>query len=174
MTKFTPPSSVTTQMSKIYYVLATDLPLLAMLKSKSKFFDEVKEIEFADFEIDTNDMDFWKLVDHHIQFAEKDSKIVDEKLNRIYIYTGRRVPVFGNSFVVKQYFEINIIVHEDFTPDYRLERISDRVNQILLHNRISGFGKIGYHMGEPYQAPREFQTYKHIYYFNDRSKTLCY
>lgn len=163
-----PITGVRNQMNKVFQKLSQDEELLRLLH----YPEELDPLSTTLPDIIGSENE-WDVIEKHIFFAEKDSDLTDEPLCRIYITTGRRRPVFGNTFVSTQDFFINVIVHEKFVGNMYLERISDRVNQLLLYNHISGFGKITYKGGDTYQAPRQFQTYLHIYSYLDRSKKLC-
>ena len=162
------PTGIRNQMSSIMYHLRNDEELLRLLYYKKDPLDKSKP------NIIGSDK-YWDIVNKHIFFGEKDSEIVDEALTRIYVYTGRRREVFLNTAFAKQYFEVKLLAHEDLIgADYmRLEALSDRVNQLLLHNRVAGVSKITYHGGDPYQAPRQFQTYLHIYSMLVPNKVNC-
>lgn len=164
--KVAPVTGIRNQMQKIYHVLLADETLLRLLHYKDS------PLSSAHPNI-TDSAQYWEIAMDVIRFAEKDSNLTDDAVCRIYLTTGRKRPVFGNTFVMRQNFEVNTIVHEDFMYDMRLEQIVDRVNHLLTHQPISGFGKIQHEGGDPYQAPRQFQTYLEYYSFLIKSRVTC-
>lgn len=162
-----PVTGIRNQMQKIEYVLRNDEELLRLLHYKRNPLSKAEHEDIIGSE------NYWDIVTEHVIYGEKDSDLKDETLCRVYLYTGRARQVFGKPFYNKQRFFINVFVHEDFVQGLRLEQIVDRVNQLLLHNQISGFSKIMFEGGDPYQAPREHETYLLSFSFLTRGKVLC-
>lgn len=166
MSNVKPVTGIRNQMQKIYNTLRFDEELLRLLHYPKNPLSNTNENIM-------NSEKQWEVIEEHIIFGEKDSDIKDSPICRIYLYTGRRRQVFGRPYYARQRFFINVIIHEKYSDGLRLEQITDRVNQLLLHNQITGFSNIMLEGGDPYQAPREFQTYLLSYSFLMRNETRC-
>lgn len=162
------PTGIRKQMNQIWQLLRHDEELLRLLyydrNPLSEDLPDITSLPQKEFEKISMDV---------VRFEEKSSELTTKGIKRVYITTGRKRQVFGKPYYARQHFFINVIVHEDFVKQLRLEQIGDRINQLLLHNNISGVGNIMYEGGDPYQAPREFQTYLHIYSFLTPNKVRC-
>lgn len=161
-----PVNGLRNQMQKILNLLNKDEELLRLLHY------EVNPLSKTHKDIIGSE-EYWDIVEKHLFFGEKDSDLTDEKLCRVYIYTGRGRQLFARPYYKKQSFFINIIVHETFVDGMRLEQIHDRINYLLLHRQINGLSKITFEGSDPYQAPRQFETYLMTYSFLMNNK-VCY
>lgn len=112
----------------------------------------------------------WDVVDKCIRTTPKSSDIEEEAICRLYVYPGRRRPVFNNDLVVKQEIIVDVLVHESFSSDLRMEAIIDRLNELISLERITGFGVIDIAAGNPRQAPMGYSKYENIYLFGDGKK----
>lgn len=118
------------------------------------------------------DMDIterWKIIDDRILVTSKSSDLDSKKICRIYVYAGRRTPQ-RNYLVSNQEIKVEIFCHNDFEVDLRSLRISDRINELLFDERITGFGKVKYEGGNVISAPKDYVGYFHVYEFGSANK----
>lgn len=102
----------------------------------------------------------------HIMKSAKADDLDEKQLCRIYVYPGRRDPSDNNYLVCGQEIVIDILCHNSFeNEDLRSMRISDELNKLLVHERLTGMGKMEYVRGIPRSAPTEYIGYQHIYRF---------
>lgn len=107
----------------------------------------------------------WAIRDDTIMTIAKADDLENKALCRVYIYAGRRNPQSQNYAAAHQELIIDVLCHSEFEKDLRSMRISDRVNQLLVHERITGLGKMDYSQGSPISAPNNYIGYRHIYSF---------
>lgn len=107
--------------------------------------------------------DDWKIRDNVIKLVPKTSNLEEKPICRIYLYAGRRDGSTNNYLTAKQQIVVDVLCHTDFEQDIRSTRICDKVNDLLVHSRITGFGKIDYLEGTPISAPVDFIGYRNIY-----------
>lgn len=114
----------------------------------------------------------WNIRNERIKVSDKtDDLIPDKPMCRILLYAGRRLPVRSNYMFADQEFHIDIFCHNSFEDgDFRLEKISDRLNELFVSERITGIGKMEYLNGNILSSPREYVGFKHIYKFGSFSK----
>lgn len=120
--------------------------------------------------VDKESDDYWKLVGERIVLGEKTSDLLESQLCRIYIYEGRRRPVFESYLIATQEVYIDIFIHESFDKDLRISRISDRINELICLEHIAGFGKLEYTAGNPREATSHYRRYLHQYKMNVSKK----
>lgn len=114
---------------------------------------------------------YWERVDKHIMLAEKSSNIEKEAIVRLYIYPGRRRPQHRNYLLSKQEVIIDVLMHESFAGDMRLEWINDRINELLSLERVQGvLGMLDYAQGNPREAPIGYSRYQHVFVFGTGKK----
>lgn len=108
--------------------------------------------------------------DHHILARNHVSKNIKQndintvKTNKIFIHLGRRYPIYNNFLLARQELIIDIISHVDFEEfDSRLSDISDRVDALIVHEKIT-MGKADITAPIPYEAPREYYRYQLKYF----------
>ncbi|WP_299831222.1 hypothetical protein [uncultured Metabacillus sp.] len=106
----------------------------------------------------------WSIRDERILLVPKTNDLEDNPLCRVYLYAGRRTPT-GNYQVAKQEIIVDIVCHSDFEKDLRSMRISDRINELLFNERITGVGKIDYVGGGQISVPSNYVGYSHRYVF---------
>lgn len=169
--------------NEVFKILRLDEVLLRLLWYPSENFDEgvlhpMDErlpylIPFTDDE-DKNTIseeEYWNIVDTVIVSGEKAQEIEEDKLCRLYIYPGRRRPVFRSYVMAKQEIKIDVYIHEDYSDDYRLEWINDRINELLALERVEGaIGKLDYAAGNPRVAPMGYSKYEHMFVFGGSKK----
>lgn len=98
------------------------------------------------------------------------SDLEEKKICRIYLYAGKRKPVDNGYLYSNQEVIIDILCHNDYEKDLRSLRISDRVNELLIGNRITGFGKVNYINGKPISAPLNYVAYSHVFEIGSMKK----
>src|SRR5690554_3517644 len=80
-----------------------------------------------------------------VKSAKYDDLVVEKPICRLYVYLGRRSPQNNNYLVAKQQVIIDIFCHNDIeNADLRSSRISDRLNELLVLEPITGLGKMDY------------------------------
>jgi hypothetical protein len=106
----------------------------------------------------------WEIRDDRISFSSKTNDLPPDKpFCRIYVYAGRRRAV-SNYLNADQEIRIGIYCHNDWeNGDFRSARISDRLNKILVAERITGIGKVNYTQGYPLNSPAEYVAFEHVY-----------
>lgn len=155
--------------TNIYQRLITDEEIIRLLKYSPMGYDSQGNYHPDPLDetlpnlVDTESEDYWKLVDERIVLGEKTSELLESKLCKIYIYEGRRRPIFGNYLVATQEVNIDIFIHETFDRDLRISRLSDRINKLIALERIAGFGKLEYKAGNPREAPTHYRRFLHQY-----------
>jgi hypothetical protein len=113
----------------------------------------------------------WKVIDEHVKLSPKSSDLVDKDICRIYIHLGNRIPYSSGSFkMATQEIHIDILTHESFEIDSRIARICDRINELLIHNRITGLGMVEYVRGLPHPAPQTYSGYRQTYKVGNTKK----
>ncbi|MGD7047084.1 hypothetical protein FZC83_02375 [Rossellomorea marisflavi] len=106
----------------------------------------------------------WDIIDKRILQSSKADDLVDNPICRLYVHLGNRLPNSSGSFkVATQDIHIDVLAHEVYEIDSRIARISDRLNELLIHNRITGLGKVEYVRGLPHPAPKNYSGYRHTY-----------
>lgn len=107
----------------------------------------------------------WSIRDKRIMLVPKSDDLVDDPLCRIYLYAGRRSPQNRNFQTANQEIIVDILCHNNFEKDLRSMRISDRINELLVHERVTGMGKIDYMNGNQITSPTNYVGYRHSYEF---------
>jgi hypothetical protein len=116
--------------------------------------------------VDEDNETYWETVDNHIKLHEKITDIENKSLCRLYIYLGRRRPVFNNYLIAQQEIIIDIFVHNDYSDNMRIGWISDRINELIALKRLNGtFGKLEYASGNSRDAPIGYSKYQHMFVF---------
>lgn len=105
----------------------------------------------------------WKIIDESVKLSSKADDLEEMKINRIYIYLGKTRPIFGNKRTVNQEIIIDVFVNEIFEETQRLEVITDRLNELMVHTRPAGMGRMEYRTGYDFVAPKGYRAYRHIY-----------
>lgn len=169
-------SSTVEFFSNIYQILIADEELMRLLKYEPKGYDTQENYHPDPLDpklpnlVNTESDDYWKLVDERVVLGEKASNLLENKLCKIYIYEGRRRPVFESYLVAQQEVNVDIFIHESFDRDLRISRISDRINELIALERIAGFGKLEYKAGNPREAPTHYRRFLHQYTMNVSKK----
>lgn len=116
--------------------------------------------------VDEESDEYWELVDKCIMSGVKTSDLENNAFCRIYLSEGRRRPIFGNDFIVTQEIYVEIFAHEDFEKEKRIAMIMDRVNEILVNNRTTGFGTVKFAYSNPQDSPQFFRSHYSAYIIN--------
>lgn len=101
----------------------------------------------------------------------KDSDLTPDKpMCRLFVYFGRR-KADSNYAMADQEIIFDILCHNEIeNGDLRSARIADRLNELLVAERITGIGKTNYLNGSPISAPTEYIGYRHVYEFGEFRK----
>lgn len=112
-------------------------------------------------DIDTD----WSIRNSRIMKTAKDDDLTaDKPMIRMFVYAGRRTPDSGNYALANQGIIIDILVHNSFEEsDLRTTRISDRLNELFVSERVTGITKMDYQSGTPIPSPSGYVGYQHIY-----------
>jgi hypothetical protein len=103
--------------------------------------------------------------------AKTDDLTAANPMCRIFVYAGRRSPDNGNYAMANQGVIIDILVHNTFEEgDLRTTRISDRLNELLISERVTGIGKMEYASGNPIGSPSGYVGFQHVYKFTEFKK----
>lgn len=158
----------------IYTILRTDEELMRLLVYPSENLGEniphPMDYDLPDI-VDEDSELYWEQVDNHIQLKEKSTNIEDEALARLYIYPGRRRPYYTNYLMARQEIIIDVLVHESYLADMRLEWINDRLAELLALERLTGsIGMLDYTQGNGWQAPIGYSKYQHMFVFGTTKK----
>lgn len=112
----------------------------------------------------------WKIRLDRIMKTSKSDDLETNEICRIYVYAGRREPT-KNYHVADQEVVVDVLCHNDFeNGDLRSLRISDRVNELLVLERVTGMGKMDYVGGNPINAPSNYSAFRHHYKFGSTKK----
>lgn len=114
--------------------------------------------------------EFGEIRNDRIMTTNKSSDLEKKKLCRLYLYAGRRKPNNSSFLVADQQVTVDILCHSDFEIDLRLARISDRINELLVSQRVVGIGKVKYIDGRPIGCPQDYVAFQHVYQIGNGSK----
>lgn len=114
--------------------------------------------------LEMDDDTIWNIIDLRLKTFPKDDDLVCDPICRLYVYAGRRFPN-SNYKMASQQIIVDILCHKYFEKDLRSMRLSDRINELLVEERITGMSKIDYVDGSPISAPNDYVGYRHIYQF---------
>jgi hypothetical protein len=112
----------------------------------------------------------WGIIDDVIVPAPKISDLVDTQKSRLLVYAGYGRGTNSNYLFSNQEYEIDIFVHADTqTMDFRMEKIHDRVNELLFNQHITGMGKLLFKGRQPINAIKDYFGYKMIFTFSSEN-----
>lgn len=156
--------------SDIYKVLIDDEILLRYLHyiPTSRIDDPLDESKgnIMDKDIDT----LWEIIDDVIVPAPKISDLVDTQKSRLLVYAGYGRGTNSNYLFSNQDYEIDIFVHADTqTMDFRMEKIHDRVIELLFNKNVTGVGKLLFKGRQPINAIKDYFGYKMIFTFSSEN-----
>lgn len=116
--------------------------------------------------LEKDSVELAKIQNEHIMKSEKADDLVKKQICRLYMYAGRNSDYPRNDLLTKQELVIDLFVHSRYEEgDFRLSRIKDRLNEILVNSHVAGIGKMDYSQGNPRSAPSEYRGYEHVYTF---------
>jgi hypothetical protein len=105
----------------------------------------------------------WKVIEDRILLNSKSDDLVDgNPICRLYLYLGD-VNTTGHSVFIKQEIIVDILWHEMFTVDSRLDSITQTLKSLLVGKHITGIGKMEYNDGMPINAPKNYSGYRHVF-----------
>lgn len=116
-------------------------------------------------DITSMDMDdYWQIVDNHILTTSKTDDLQSTPICRIYVYQGRNRRTY-NKLAVRHEIVIDVFCHHDYVnADSRMQSIEERLQEILSNSRVgSGLGRIEYDDGYPFNAPLNYESFRHIF-----------
>ena len=114
--------------------------------------------------LDKDINELWTIRDEHISTALNGDDLSDKKLCRIYVYLGRRRPANNNYTLAEQEIVVDILCHNDYqSKDQRTLRISDRINELLIGENVTGLSKMRYVEGYEFNPPKDYAAYRHVY-----------
>lgn len=156
----------------IVQVLRNDEELLRLLHYKPENYAK-KNLDPLDSSL-PNILDIdkdWSIRDKVLKLVPKSSDLENEPICRIYLYAGRRDGNSGNYKVAKQQIVVDVLCHMEYeNGDIRSMRISDKINDLLVHENITGIGKIEYEDGLPIAAPVDYVGFRHYYQIGSSKK----
>jgi hypothetical protein len=107
---------------------------------------------------------YWDIVENTIMTATKSSKIEENAMCRLYIYAGRRRPKNESYLMATQEVIIDVLVHDKFTSDMRIEWLVDKINELLALEHVKGlYGRLDYVQGNNRAAPIGYSLYENVY-----------
>lgn len=153
--------------NKVMNILGNDEHLLRLLHydyldSEGNYRDVIQE-DLPDI---VSSSKHSEIVNEHIVNTVKEDDIKSIKTCMLFLHAGKTRPVFGNYTLVKQELLIDILVHNDYQEnDFRLDDICDRLNYLLIHERIT-MGKMDITTPIPMEAPKEYYRFqmKYVYW----------
>jgi hypothetical protein len=156
----------------IYRLFLNDEELLRLLHYKPESLLDNRPDPLSDTLPNILEMgieELWAVRDECILRTPKSDDLVDKAICRIYLYAGRRRPT-RNYQVAKQAIIVDVLCHEDYEKDSRVAWISDRINELLCLERVTGMGEIDYVSGDPRSAPTQYVGYQQIYEIGSTKK----
>ncbi|MGG3987521.1 hypothetical protein [Bacillus smithii] len=159
------------QIGTIYKLFTNDETLLRLLyypPKTTKQPDPLSDTLPNILEMDTEEK--WNIIDNSIVLGSKSDDLETQSICRLYLYAGRRRSISYNYKIAHQEIIIDIFSHNSFEKDLRSMWISDRLNELLIENRLVGITKMDYVGGNPISAPSNYIGYRHIYEFEGAKK----
>lgn len=170
-------SILANMINDVYNILIQDEKLLRLLYypptsrangSPDPLDDSLKDIVVTqDLEKPPTDeyKKMWGIIKHRILKTSKSDDMEDNRLCRIYIYAGKSRPSVVNGATTRQEIVVDVFTHNSYDVDLRINRIGDRVHQLLMYKdeEVTGLGEIDYSDGYDFEAPKEYQAYRHMY-----------
>lgn len=158
--------------NNIYMKLINDEELMRLMYYKPQDYSlgRLHPLDKTLPDIVTDEPEYWDIVDNHVVRGTKTTEIQEKGICRLYLYAGRRRPRFGNRLMADQEVMIDVLVHELFDKDDRLNWIWDRLNELLIHERLAGYGQVDLVAGNPRVAPIGYSKYELTYKFIENKK----
>lgn len=159
--------------NEIYTKLRKDDELMRILHYPPEN-SELDQLDPLDVELSVTGLDvddYWKVVNHTIRTASKSSNIEEDAMCRIYIYPGRRRPKHESYLLASQEVVIDVLVHDKYSSDMRLEWITDKISELLSLKYVDGiYGKLDYVQGNSRNAPTGYSLYENIFEYSTNKK----
>jgi hypothetical protein len=114
----------------------------------------------------------WDIRDSMIKKIPKVDDLTDTPICRLLVYAGRRSSDNQSYLTATQQLIIDVVCHESFEDgDFRTAKISDRLNELFVAEKITGMGKIYYvDGGQITGLPSGYVGFKNIYRFGSVAK----
>lgn len=157
----------------IYRLFLNDEELLRLLHYKPESLLDNRPDPLSDTLPNILEMsidELWPIRDKCIMRTSKSDDLVGDSVCRIYLYAGRRRPQSGNFHAATQEIIVDVLCHEDYEKDSRSSWISDRINDLLCLERVTGMGKTDYVSGNPISAPAQYAGYQQVYVVGSTKK----
>jgi hypothetical protein len=115
--------------------------------------------------------DKWSIIDDRIVLTSKVDDLEEGSVEkcRLLLFPGRRGNT-NNYALANQEIVIDLLVHFKYEKDQRLEWISDRVNELICHEKVTGVGEMKFKDGNPISAPKNYIGYRLKYEFGSVKK----
>lgn len=115
--------------------------------------------------------ELWEIIDYHLVPAIRLDDLQKESVCRIFYYAGYGRSAKKNYLFSNQEYIFDVIVHNDIQiTDKRLEKICDRLNDLLFNKRIGGVGKTLFKVRQPINGvPSNYMGFKLVYEFVNES-----
>ena len=105
----------------------------------------------------------WEIIKDKIKGAPKTDDLTVQKNSRVFLYLGERRNT-QNYLVSSQEIIFDILINMDWEDaDQRSLWVNDRRNEILIHQNISGIGKVEFKKAGQIRAPEGFVGYRLVY-----------
>jgi len=118
--------------------------------------------------LDMSDDAKWEVINDRIAMTPTVSDLDTTEKCRLLFYAGRRSP--GNFIYADQEIICDILCHFNYEKDQRSTWISDRVNELLVQERITGIGKVDFKSGGITGSPKGYIGYRLVYEFGSAKK----
>lgn len=113
---------------------------------------------------DKPEYEMWKIINKHILTSSKSRDLEEERICRLYLYTGRTGRSRRSMFTTRQEIVIDVFCHIDYERDARSGQIDSRLSELLFRKHLDGgIGEVDYGAGYEIAAPRDYEAYRHIY-----------
>ncbi|WEG18502.1 hypothetical protein PQ478_08470 [Alkalihalophilus pseudofirmus] len=135
-------------MIEIFNVLRQDEELLRLLTYRAENIDDDILIVTSERPniLEMNPSELYKHVQDKIVFAPKFDGLDGAEKCRVLIYPNRRRST-GNYLAANQEIFIDVLTHNSFSNDFRMETICDRLSHLLFDKRITGIQKVDFTEG---------------------------
>lgn len=157
-------------LDKFRDIIASDEHMLRLL-----YYNPLdKDGDYVDFTdenlpniLDKPELELEEIRENHIRKSQKLDKIVESKRTVIFIYYGKSKPVYRNHLLVKREVVFDILSHNDFSFDYRIEEICDRLDTLFSNKRVAGIGITMNSISFQIEAPKEYLAYRNKFIITD-------
>jgi hypothetical protein len=114
----------------------------------------------------------WSIRNSRIKSIPKVDDLTDTPICRLLIYAGRRSSDGQSYLTANQQLIIDVVCHESFEDgDLRTAKISDRLNELFVAEKITGIGKMYFvEGGQITGLPSEYVGFKNVYRYGSVAK----